>query len=97
MLNQIASRLILGKILVGRGNSALIPKLTVTIHFGSIVTYRVGRASCYGIFFCYSLPALDTKTNEFTLDAGSTRWYFFDMNQDQILEDPGEIIESIRS
>ena len=43
-------------------------------------------------YFCYSLPTLDTNIDEFTLDAGSTRWYFFDMIKDQILEDPEKLL-----
>ena len=50
-----------------------------------------------GVFFCYSLPALDKETGEFTEEAGTTRWYLYDMGRDTILEEPGEIIGSIRS
>ncbi|MEE9264893.1 MAG: hypothetical protein V3V11_10610, partial [Vicinamibacteria bacterium] len=50
-----------------------------------------------GVFFCYGLPALDREIGEFTEDAGTTRWYLYDMDKDEILEEPGEIIESIRS
>ena len=32
-----------------------------------------------GVFFCYSLPALDKEKNEFTEDAGTTRWYLYDL------------------
>ena len=50
-----------------------------------------------GVFFCYGLPALDNETDEFTYDAGSTRWYLYDFERDVILEEPGEIVSSIRS
>ncbi|MCY4423572.1 MAG: helicase-related protein [Acidimicrobiaceae bacterium] len=50
-----------------------------------------------GVFFCYSLPALDTDGGAFTLEAGPTRWYLYDTEADTIVESPGEIIESIRS
>lgn len=50
-----------------------------------------------GVFFCYALPALDTETYEFTEEAGTTRWYLYDLNRDIILEEPAEIIDSIRS
>jgi superfamily II DNA or RNA helicase/HKD family nuclease len=49
-----------------------------------------------GVFFCYALPALDKETNEFTEAAGTTRWYLYDMDENSILEEPGEIIESLR-
>jgi HKD family nuclease len=49
-----------------------------------------------GVFFCYALPALDKETNEFTEEAGTTRWYLYDMGKSAILDDPGEIIESLR-
>ena len=50
-----------------------------------------------GIFFCYALPALDKEKNEFTEDAGTTRWYLYDLDREIILEEPGEIVASIRS
>src|SRR5208282_6777729 len=49
-----------------------------------------------GVFFCYALPALDKETGEFTDEAGTTRWYLYDMEKNRILEEPGEIIESLR-
>jgi superfamily II DNA or RNA helicase len=49
-----------------------------------------------GVFFCYALPALDKETGEFTEAAGTTRWYLYAMDNNTILEDPGEIIESLR-
>ena len=57
---------------------------------------RVARG-LNGVFFCYALPALDKEVGEFTEDAGVTQWYFFDVNRETILEDPGEIVASIRS
>ena len=50
-----------------------------------------------GVFFCYSLPALDKQYGEFTLEAGPTRWYLYDLDRDDIIETPGRIIDSIRS
>ena len=50
-----------------------------------------------GVFFCYSLPALDKEKGEFTEEAGTTRWYFYDLDRDAILEEPGDIIASVRS
>ena len=50
-----------------------------------------------GVFFCYSLPALDKEKNEFTEEAGTTAWYLYDLDTETILEEPSEIIESIRS
>ena len=50
-----------------------------------------------GVFFCYALPALDTEKNEFTDEAGTTRWYLYDLDREAILEEPGEIVASIRS
>lgn len=50
-----------------------------------------------GVFFCYALPALDKQTGEFTQAAGMTRWYLYDFDDDTILEDPGQIVSSIRS
>ena len=50
-----------------------------------------------GVFFCYALPALDKQKNEFTEEAGTTRWYLYDRDREAILEEPGEIVASIRS
>ena len=50
-----------------------------------------------GAFFCYALPALDKEKNEFTEDAGATHWYLYDLDRETILEDPGQIVASIRS
>ncbi|MBR1255192.1 hypothetical protein JQ634_15965 [Bradyrhizobium sp. AUGA SZCCT0240] len=50
-----------------------------------------------GVFFCYGLPALDKETGEFTHEAGTTRWYLYDFGRNTILEEPGEIVASIRS
>lgn len=50
-----------------------------------------------GVFFCYALPALDRESGEFNEEAGTARWYFYDLDRDAILEDPQEIITSIRS
>ena len=50
-----------------------------------------------GVFFCYALPALDKETNEFTEEAGATRWYLYNLDREIIIEEPGEIVTSIRS
>ena len=50
-----------------------------------------------GVFFCYSLPALDAESGVFTLEAGPTRWYLYDLDAEAVVESPGEIVNSIRS
>jgi superfamily II DNA or RNA helicase len=50
-----------------------------------------------GVFFCYALPALDKEAGEFTEEAGTTRWYLYDLDRNAILQEPGEIVASIRS
>ena len=50
-----------------------------------------------GVFLCYALPALDREVGEFTEEAGSTRWYLYDLDRGVILEEPGEIVASFRS
>ena len=37
------------------------------------------------------------EKNEFTEDAGTTRWYLYDLHRETILEEPGEIVANIRS
>lgn len=50
-----------------------------------------------GVFLCYALPALDKEVGEFTAEAGTTRWYLYDVDRRAILEEPGDIVASIRS
>lgn len=57
---------------------------------------RVGSAPI-GVFFCFRLPALDSQLDEFTLDAGVTRWYFYVLESGQIFEDTASISGFIRS
>jgi len=57
---------------------------------------RVARGTT-GVFFCYSLPALDKEAGEFTEEAGTTRWYLYDLARDAIREEAGDIVASIRS
>ena len=58
---------------------------------------RRAAAGAAGVFLCYALPALDKETGEFTEEAGAVRWYLYDIDRDAILEEPGEIVASIRS
>jgi len=65
---------------------------------GSIFSGRKRTAKgSRGVFLCYRLPALDKATDLFTEEAGTTRWYLYDLDRDDIVEEPGEIVESIRS
>ncbi len=50
-----------------------------------------------GVFFCYTLPALDKNNETFSKEAGVTRWYYYDIRTRQIKEKPEEIINAIRS
>jgi hypothetical protein len=50
-----------------------------------------------GVFFCYALPALDKEAGEFTEEAGTTRWYLYDLDRETIVDEPSEIVASIRS
>lgn len=50
-----------------------------------------------GVFFCFRLPALDRELLEFTEEAGVTRWYLYDLDRDEVLEEAAEIIGTIRS
>lgn len=54
-----------------------------------------GRAR--GVFFCYALPALDQEEKKFTVGAGVTRWYLYDLERGAVLEEAGEIVACIRS
>ena len=65
---------------------------------GSVFSGRRKLArGAHGVFFCYALPALDREHGAFTLEAGPTRWYLYDLDREQILESPAAIVRSIRS
>jgi hypothetical protein len=49
------------------------------------------------VFLCYALPALDKEKGEFSEEAGTARWYLYDLDRDTTLEEPAEIIGNIRS
>ena len=56
------------------------------------------------VFFCYALPAPPAETKdkrkpsseEWTEEAGQTRWYLYDLVKDKAIEDLAEILEFIR-
>lgn len=50
-----------------------------------------------GVFLCMRLPALDTESDEYTLNAGVTRWYYADLATNDIIEDTSKIADRIRS
>lgn len=50
-----------------------------------------------GVFFCYTIPALDKLKREFTEEAGVTRWYLYDFESGKIRDKPEEIVNSIRT
>jgi superfamily II DNA or RNA helicase len=65
---------------------------------GSVFSGREqAKRGLQGVFFCYGLPALDKDLGEFTEEAGTTRWYFFDPQREVVLDEPGDIVTSIRS
>lgn len=54
------------------------------------------------VFFCYALPAKplgeeQKGQDEWSIDAGSVQWYLYHLASEQIVEDPSEIINLIRS
>jgi len=63
------------------------------------------RPESRAVFFCYALPAPSAQerdesaedTAKWTESAGFTRWYLYDLVTEKIMEEPGEIIDFIRS
>ena len=49
------------------------------------------------VFLCYSLPARDAETSEWTREAGHCRWYLYDCESEDIEEDPSAMVDLIRS
>jgi superfamily II DNA or RNA helicase len=65
---------------------------------GSVFSGRKRPAKTVrGVFFCFALPALDKELEEFTYEAGPTRWYLYDSERAAILEEAAEILDTIRS
>ncbi len=62
-------------------------------------------ADSRGVFFCYALPApaqvdKDESSQDaeaWTLEAGHTHWYLFDLATEKVIDQPADIIVSIRS
>lgn len=75
---------------------------TLEVHLGNLPgSLFSGRKKlskgARGVFFCYALPALDKGIGEFTEEAGTTRWYLYDLDRNTILEDIQDIVGNIRS
>ena len=51
----------------------------------------------FGVFFCYTLPAWDTEIENYSLEAGPIRWYFYELESEEVLDEIGRIVKSIRS
>lgn len=60
------------------------------------------KANTKAVFFCYALPAKDQTASEpneekWSLEAGTTQWYLYDLATEKIIAEPTEIIGLIRS
>ena len=84
----------MGKLTMANGKST--DKSLESWIWDAACSIRGAKDAC-GVFFCYALPTLDKEAGEFTEEAGTTRWYLYDLDRDPILEEPGEIVASIRS
>ena len=55
------------------------------------------------VFFCYRLPRPDYSISSsddeppWREEAGETKWYLYDLDEEKILEEPSDIIDKIRS
>ena len=61
------------------------------------------RAGTQAVFFCYALPAREAAEpaappngDNWSIEAGLTKWYLYDLATEKILEEPAEIVEVIR-
>lgn len=62
------------------------------------------KTNSKGVFFCYALPGPEAikevdkpEAEQWTEDAGVTRWYLYDIEKASIIEDATEIVQLIRS
>ena len=53
-------------------------------------------SSARALFFCYRLPAQDVTTDEWSDEAGQTRWYLYDRVSEEIGESATAIFEALR-
>jgi superfamily II DNA or RNA helicase len=63
-----------------------------TIHSGKTSPTKPNH-----LFFCYALPAYDPEKDDYTLEAGTTRWYLYTVDTKSILSDATEIVAHIRA
>ena len=49
-----------------------------------------------GIFFCYKLPRWNEDIEDFSIDDGRCKWYLYETNSGNILEETSDIIKSIK-
>jgi len=52
--------------------------------------------TCRGVFFCYARPAKELDTGEWTEKAGDVKWYLYEVDLDEITDDPNRIFQLIR-
>jgi hypothetical protein len=50
-----------------------------------------------GVFFCYQLPVYDEEIENFVVDGSHARWYLYDIDGDQVIEEAGNIVKYVRS
>jgi hypothetical protein len=58
---------------------------------------KTDQSGIRGAFLCYSLPALDTSKNEFTLEAGPVQWFLVDQQGNVVSQEPEQIDPTIAS
>jgi superfamily II DNA or RNA helicase len=63
----------------------------------SVFSGKKSGAAVTGVFFCYALPALDHEKQEFTEEAGTTRWFLYDPATKKLDQEPADIAPGIRS
>jgi hypothetical protein len=74
----------------------LLEKLELTpngIFSGKVESFK-GKS---GVFLCYRLPALDVDKNQFTLESGVTKWFYFNDSDKSIFDNPSDIADLVRS
>lgn len=65
---------------------------------GQVFSGRVSVSTgMVGAFFCYRLPAWCDTKQDYTLDVGTTRWYFCPLTGNNVVEDVGTIYKSVKT
>jgi len=72
-------------------------KTAVVSYPNSIFSGKKYSENAKGVFFCYRIPSYDISLGKYSHESGNSRWFFYQMDNQQIYENINKIVEIIRS